>query len=107
MLILVYDLSAFLDRRGANLGMLRSDQVILVAVELLNHYVGAGTFGVRDLGRVSGYDKNTVSYAIRRLREAGFLQRRRGPGLHYTYTVTALPPDTLRTYYPLIESRIK
>jgi DNA-binding MarR family transcriptional regulator len=87
--------------------MLRSDQVILVAVELLNHYLGAGTFGVRDLGRVSGYDKSTVSYAIRRLLEAGFLQRRRGPGRHYTYTVVELPPETLRTYYPLVESRIQ
>ena len=58
--------------------LLRSDQVILVAVELLNHYMGVGTFGVRDLGRVSGYDKNTASYAIRRLQERGypvFLQR--------------------------------
>ena len=89
------------------MGLLRSDQVILVAVELLNHYVGVGMFGVRDLGRVSGYDKNTVSYAIRRLEEAGNLTRRKGPGLRYTYTVMELPPETLRAYYPLVESRIK
>ena len=87
--------------------LLRSDQVILVAVELLNHYMGVGTFGVRDLGRVSGYDKNTVSYAIRRLQEAGHLKYRKGPGRHYTYTVLKLPPEMLRAYYPLVESRIK
>jgi DNA-binding MarR family transcriptional regulator len=69
--------------------------------------MGVGTFGVRDLGRVSGYDKNTASYAIRRLQEAGHLTYRKGPGRHYTYTVLKLPPEMLRAYYPLVESRIK
>ena len=89
------------------MALLRSDQVILVAVELLNHYMGVGTFGVRDLGRVSGYDKNTVSYAIRRLQGAGHLAYRKGPGRHYTYTVLKLQPEMLRAHYLLVESRIK
>jgi Mn-dependent DtxR family transcriptional regulator len=84
--------------------LLRSDRYVLAAILALND--ARETVSVRRIARVSSYNPTTVSMAIRRLRDGGYLKYRRDHGRHYTYTVVREPEIDMLSYIAAVTARL-